>query len=61
MQAKSALLGLRCAEIPVSYRRRRFGRSKISGTIAGSARAGTKILWTVFRCWLESRKTRSSA
>lgn len=51
MQAKAASLGLRTTEIPVSYRRRRAGRSKISGTLQGSVRAGAKILWTVYRCW----------
>jgi glycosyltransferase involved in cell wall biosynthesis len=50
MQIKAARLGLRCTEIPVSSRRRRFGQSKISGTIVGSARAGAKILWTVWQC-----------
>jgi glycosyltransferase involved in cell wall biosynthesis len=60
MQAKAAQLRLRFAEIPVNYRRRRFGRSKISGTIAGSARAGAKILWTVYRCWCDSRDSTNS-
>ena len=56
MQVKAARLGLRVAEIPVNYRRRRYGRSKISGTLTGSARAGVKILWTVFRQWQASRR-----
>ncbi len=51
MQAKAARLGLRAVEVPVRYRRRRIGRSKISGTVIGSVRAGAKILWTVYRCW----------
>jgi glycosyltransferase involved in cell wall biosynthesis len=51
MQAKAARLRLRIAEIPVQYRKRRFGKSKISGTITASVRAGAKILWTVYRCW----------
>lgn len=51
MQVKAARLGFRMTEIPVSYRRRKFGKSKISGTVIGSARAGAKILWTIFRCW----------
>jgi hypothetical protein len=46
MQARAARGGLRCTEVPVSYRRR-VGSSKISGTISGSARAGAKILWTI--------------
>lgn len=51
MQAKAARLGLSVAEIPVSYRRRGAGQSKISGTIFNSLRAGIKILWTLYRCW----------
>jgi glycosyltransferase involved in cell wall biosynthesis len=51
MQAKAARLGLRVTEIPVKYHRRIYGKSKISGTLRGSARAGVKILWTIYRCW----------
>jgi len=51
MQAKAARLGLKVTEIPVNYRRRAFGKSKVSGTLRGSVRAGVKILWTVYRCW----------
>jgi len=54
MQVKAARLGLRFTEIPVAYRRRKFGRSKVSGTINGSVRAGIKILWTVYRAWRET-------
>lgn len=49
MQARAARLGLRCAEVPVRYRRRRHGRSKVAGTISGSVKAGAKILWTIGR------------
>ena len=51
MQAKAARLRLRVREIPVGYRRRASGRSKISGTLTGSVRAGFKIIWTIYRCW----------
>ena len=51
MQAKAARLRLKVTEVPVHYRRRKFGRSKISGTLRGSARAGFKILLTLCRCW----------
>lgn len=47
MQAKAARLGLRCVEVPVQYRRRRAGRSKIAGDLRGSFAAGTKILFTI--------------
>lgn len=48
MQIKAAKKGLRCAEVPVSYRKR-IGASKITGTIAGSFMAGVKIIWMIFR------------
>ena len=51
MQAKAARLKLRVTEAPVKYFRRRLGKSKISGTLWGSLRAGVKILLTVYRCW----------
>ncbi|MCG6168406.1 glycosyltransferase family 2 protein [Leptospira sanjuanensis] len=46
MQIKAAKLGLRCVEVPVSYKKR-IGISKVSGTISGSIRAGWKILYTI--------------
>jgi glycosyltransferase involved in cell wall biosynthesis len=48
MQVKALRHGLRVTEVPVSYRRR-VGVSKITGTVAGTLRAGHKILWTVLR------------
>ena len=51
MQAKAARLRLRVTEVPVKCFRRRLGKSKISGTLRGSLRAGAKILLTVYRCW----------
>jgi glycosyltransferase involved in cell wall biosynthesis len=49
MQARAFSSGLRVAEVPVAYRRRRLGRSKVSGTLRGVWGAGTKILWTIAR------------
>ena len=46
MQVRAVRAGLRCVEVPVGYRRR-VGRSKITGTLNGTVRAGAKILWTV--------------
>ena len=46
MQVRAARLGLRTAEVPVSYRRR-VGVSKITGTVSGTVRAGAKILATI--------------
>jgi glycosyltransferase involved in cell wall biosynthesis len=59
MQARAAQLGLKVAELPVRYRRRLHGRSKISGTLFGSARAGVKITWTLLRCCLLPLRTSS--
>ncbi|MBH00214.1 MAG: UDP-glucose--dolichyl-phosphate glucosyltransferase [Solibacterales bacterium] len=49
MQINAIRAGLRIAEVPVSYRRRRAGCSKVSGSVCGSFSAGVKILWTVVR------------
>jgi glycosyltransferase involved in cell wall biosynthesis len=48
MQVKAAKMGLRWREVPTRYRRR-IGVSKVSGTISGAVRAGTKILWIIAR------------
>lgn len=48
MQVKAAKFGLKCVEVPVTYRKR-TGVSKISGTIKGTVLAGHKILWTIFK------------
>lgn len=48
MQVKAAKKGLRCTEVPVSYRKR-IGTSKVTGTITGSFMAGVKIIWVIFR------------
>lgn len=47
MQMKAVRLQLRILEIPLPYRPRRHGQSKISGTLLGVVRAGTRILWAV--------------
>lgn len=51
MQVRAIEEGLRIAEIPVGYRRRQGGRSKISGTFRGSFQAGSIILLTLGRLW----------
>ena len=51
MQIKAAQAGLRCVEAPVRYRRR-IGVSKISGTVSGVIKAGTKILAVIARAAL---------
>lgn len=49
MQARAARAGLRTVEVPVRYRRRAAGRSKVSGTLRGVLGAGWKILFTIAR------------
>ena len=49
MQIRAARRGLRTLEIPSPYRRRRAGRSKISGTVLGSLKAGVTILGVIGR------------
>lgn len=49
MMVKAARAGYRLAEVPVSYRPRYAGQSKVSGTIAGSLKAGAVIIGTSLR------------
>lgn len=49
MMVKAARSGLRLQEIPVRYRPRLGGKSKISGTLRGTILAGYYILFTTFR------------
>lgn len=44
MQIKAARAGMRYSEVPVAYRRRRAGTSKVSGSLRGVAGASVKIL-----------------
>ena len=48
MQIKASQQKFRIVELPVPYRCR-TGTSKISGTISGSFKAGTKILYSIWR------------
>ncbi|MCW5922541.1 MAG: glycosyltransferase family 2 protein [Saprospiraceae bacterium] len=49
MQIKAAKQKLRCTEVPVSYRKRAAGHSKVSGTVKGAILAGWKIVTTIFK------------
>lgn len=51
MHVRAAELELRIAEVPVVYRPRSGGVSKISGTLKGSFQAGTVILNTLLKLW----------
>ena len=56
MQMRAARGGLRVLEMPVAYRRRRGGSSKISGTAIGTLKAGLRIAVTLLRVALERRR-----
>ena len=49
IQMKAVHQGLRILEVPLPYRRRHSGQSKISGTLIGSVRAGYRIVTTILR------------
>ncbi len=48
MQIRAAQRSVRELEVPVRYRKRHGGKSKVSGTIRGVVGAGIKILSTIF-------------
>jgi glycosyltransferase involved in cell wall biosynthesis len=49
MQMRAAQCGLRIREIPVSYRNRAGGVSKVAGSLSGSVRAAIRITQTLVR------------
>ena len=49
MQMRAAQCGLRIREIPVSYRNRAGGVSKVAGSLTGSIRAAIRITQTLLR------------
>jgi glycosyltransferase involved in cell wall biosynthesis len=57
MQMRAVRAGLRIVEIPVDYRRRSGGRSKVTGSLRGSIKASARIIATFFRVAIE-RKTK---
>ena len=60
MQVKAIQHGLRVVEVPVDALRRRFGRSKVGGTLRGVVGAGVGILSMIARLRLqEARRGRS--
>jgi len=61
MQVRAVEEGLKIVEIPVNYRPRQGGKSKISGTLSGSFKAGTIILGTLGKLyWQKHSKSNSS-
>ena len=49
MQMRAARAGLRILELPVPYRRRAGGSSKVAGSLRGSVRAAWRITLTIAR------------
>jgi glycosyltransferase involved in cell wall biosynthesis len=60
MQMRVARAGLRVLELPVGYRRRLGGQSKVAGSLRGSFTAGTKIIATFARVATEPMRERAS-
>lgn len=58
MQMRAAQAGVRTLEVPVDYRRRAGGHSKIAGSVRGSVLAATRILITLARLAIYQRKDR---
>jgi glycosyltransferase involved in cell wall biosynthesis len=56
MQLKAVQLGLRVREIPVNYKRRTGGESKVSGNLKASIEAGRRIFGIFLRVRREARK-----
>jgi hypothetical protein len=56
MQMRAARAGLRILEIPVDYRRRSGGDSKVAGSLSGTIRAGGRIIATFVRVAGEARR-----
>lgn len=59
MQTRAVELRLQTCELPVDYRYRQGGKSKISGTLSGSIKAGIVILSTIGKLYLRRLKHRS--
>ena len=59
MQIKAIQSGMRLVETPVNTRRRRFGTSKVGGTVKGVVGASVGILSTILKLWI--RHGRSDA
>ncbi len=48
MQIKAIFRRVKILEIDIFYKKRKYGKSKISGSLSGSIKAGIKILYCVF-------------
>ncbi len=61
MQVKAIQTRMRMVEIPVDTRRRRFGKSKVGGTVRGVIGAGVGILYMIFGLWIRGWTPDSTA
>jgi len=59
MQMRAARARLRILELPVPYGRRLAGRSKVTGTLRGTVKAGIRIFATFARVLTERRPPRN--
>jgi glycosyltransferase involved in cell wall biosynthesis len=57
MQMRAARAGLRVLELPVAYRCRSGGESKVAGNLRGSIKAGSRIIATFARVALEPARS----
>lgn len=55
MQMKAARARMRILEVPMPYRRRAGGESKVAGSLHGTLKAGTKIVSTFLRVAADMR------
>jgi glycosyltransferase involved in cell wall biosynthesis len=60
MQMRVARAGLRVLEVPVAYRKRLGGESKVAGSLRGSVKAGVRIITTFVRVALEPVRKRAT-
>lgn len=58
MQMRVARVGLRVLEVPVNYRNRIGGESKVAGSLRGSFKAGVRIISTFVRVAIEPLRGR---
>ena len=61
MQVKAIQTRMRVVETPVDTRRRRFGKSKVGGTVRGVIGAGVGILSMIFGLWFRGWTPDSTA
>jgi glycosyltransferase involved in cell wall biosynthesis len=57
MQMRAARAGLRILEVPVDYRQRSGGDSKVAGSLSGTLRAGARIIATFVRVASEAKRS----